>query len=558
MANGILDIGLQGLDWYQQNQSFDDARSDINRGYDAAAGDVKRYQEPYQQFGLEHMQGYDDLGEFSFSNEDFYRDPSYQWRMDQGLKGVQRSNAANKMLASGNTLQGLTDYGQNAASQEYQAAYDRSLGAYDTNRAYHQYPIGVGAEAGRNIGDNLADMSIGRGDANAQIEFAKSNALSNLISGGRDTMGYGGGAGGGILGGIGDKIGDAVGGGLGWLGDQAKGLLGGGGGGYATGADAARQIGAATGGGLSGLGGGAGALGTGGMFGSATGIGSEALGTGAMWGSSSGMDAAAMGVSPANYPGFGGDFSAAMQNPATAQQLSSAATQSFGSWAGSAAAGVGAIFALRSAVDWLRGQNPDLWGDAMEGAAGADDPLAYINSLPDDKLPVDTYNNQYDTNLDPKQARGALYSSMLQNMPPEAVEGLKYHNDIGNIVNSMMSFASSGSEIGGKHSAGGDATKALKMLFPEIGTNIDMMYASKAGENQLDYMDQTSMFEGATGYLDRERLQGGYDVNQYYAQKQGEKAGTYQTDVNVRNYIQQQMAGWNADKLEGEALEGLV
>jgi len=46
-------------------------------------------------------------------------DPSYQWALQQGMQGVDRSLAAKHQTASGNALTELTQYGQGLASQQY-------------------------------------------------------------------------------------------------------------------------------------------------------------------------------------------------------------------------------------------------------------------------------------------------------------------------------------------------------------------------------------------------------------------------------------------------------
>lgn len=59
--------------------------------------------------------------------------PAYQFRRDQGEELLMRRLASKGLLNSGNRLQAVTDYGQNAASQEYDAEYGRRKGLYDTN-----------------------------------------------------------------------------------------------------------------------------------------------------------------------------------------------------------------------------------------------------------------------------------------------------------------------------------------------------------------------------------------------------------------------------------------
>jgi hypothetical protein len=57
-----------------------------------------------------------------------YQDPSYAWRLAEGEKALQGSAAARGGLLSGATLKGISDYAQNAASQEYNNAFNRFSG----------------------------------------------------------------------------------------------------------------------------------------------------------------------------------------------------------------------------------------------------------------------------------------------------------------------------------------------------------------------------------------------------------------------------------------------
>ena len=66
-----------------------------------------------------------------FSAADFQADPGYQFRLSEGLKALERSAAARGGLLSGSTLKGISRYGQDLASQEYQNAFNR----YQTNQA---------------------------------------------------------------------------------------------------------------------------------------------------------------------------------------------------------------------------------------------------------------------------------------------------------------------------------------------------------------------------------------------------------------------------------------
>lgn len=60
-----------------------------------------------------------------FSMADYQADPGYAFRLKEGMRGLEQSAAARGSLLSGNTLKGITGYGQEMASQEYQNAYNR-------------------------------------------------------------------------------------------------------------------------------------------------------------------------------------------------------------------------------------------------------------------------------------------------------------------------------------------------------------------------------------------------------------------------------------------------
>jgi hypothetical protein len=60
-----------------------------------------------------------------FTPSDLTLDPSYQFRLDQGNRALQNSAAARGMIGSGQNAADIINYNQGAASQEYQAAYNR-------------------------------------------------------------------------------------------------------------------------------------------------------------------------------------------------------------------------------------------------------------------------------------------------------------------------------------------------------------------------------------------------------------------------------------------------
>ena len=88
---------------------------DLNKYYDQALS----YQKPYADFGtnsLNEFQGWLDNPEFN---------QNYDWRFNEGQKAVENSAAARGGALSGNALRGVTEFGQNMASQEYGNEFQR-------------------------------------------------------------------------------------------------------------------------------------------------------------------------------------------------------------------------------------------------------------------------------------------------------------------------------------------------------------------------------------------------------------------------------------------------
>jgi len=68
-----------------------------------------------------------ELEKFVFDSTQLGGTDAYKWRYEQGLQATDRAQAANRGLTSGNRLTALQDYGQGAASQEYENEWTRQL-----------------------------------------------------------------------------------------------------------------------------------------------------------------------------------------------------------------------------------------------------------------------------------------------------------------------------------------------------------------------------------------------------------------------------------------------
>lgn len=151
-------------------------------------------QQPYYQAGvnaLAQLPSRTGAMPAAFTGQvDLTRDPGYAFRMSEGLKALERSAAARGGLMSGATGKALTRYGQEAASQEYQNAYNRALTEYNAAKAreaeeYNRLAglAGVGgttaqqiASAGQQYGANVANIGMGQAQTAANAMLARGSA----------------------------------------------------------------------------------------------------------------------------------------------------------------------------------------------------------------------------------------------------------------------------------------------------------------------------------------------------------------------------------------------
>lgn len=153
-----------------------------------------------------------------FTLEDYQADPGYQFRLDEGNKGVERSAAARGGQLSGATMKALARFGQNTASGEYQNAYnrynnDQSKVSAEYQNAYNRFnndqstqynrlsgvagtgqtqvnQVGIaGQNYANNVGNNLTTTAttvgqntIGAADARAASYMKTASSVNNAIN----------------------------------------------------------------------------------------------------------------------------------------------------------------------------------------------------------------------------------------------------------------------------------------------------------------------------------------------------------------------------------------
>ena len=149
---------------------------------------TRQDQMPWMDAGKKALGGLDQM--LYGDPSEFINDPSYQFRKQQGMDGIESSAAASGGLLSGAALKSLNGYNSSLASQEYGNAFNRLSGV-----------AGTGQTTATNLGQFGANNSLNQGNAaiagaNAQANgltagaAAQSGAWGNLLNLGMKAGGF--------------------------------------------------------------------------------------------------------------------------------------------------------------------------------------------------------------------------------------------------------------------------------------------------------------------------------------------------------------------------------
>lgn len=168
-------------------QTLDQQQALYNNSVDQAT--------PYLEAGNNALTGLNALAAGDYSG--FQNAPDYQFALQQGIQGVDRSAAARGALYSGGQQADLQQYAQGLASQQLGNYRNNLMGLAQMGQGQSQY-LG---QLGQNYGNQFANAMGLKGQANAQVASAGpmtqagyGNALASAAS---TYMGAGGGGGGG-------------------------------------------------------------------------------------------------------------------------------------------------------------------------------------------------------------------------------------------------------------------------------------------------------------------------------------------------------------------------
>ena len=135
--------------------------------------------------------------------EELQATPGYQFQLEQGLQGVNRSAAARGGLLSGANLKAINDYAQGQASTGYQAAWQRAQDAYgnafgrnqqkfqnlQTMANNGQSAAGMQGNAALSVGQGLAGASSNYGNNMSSLALAQGQNKANMYTGIANALG---------------------------------------------------------------------------------------------------------------------------------------------------------------------------------------------------------------------------------------------------------------------------------------------------------------------------------------------------------------------------------
>jgi len=192
-ANTQADAANRAADLQQQQfqQTRDSLQPFINTGYDAqgflrnllgigAASEPGTYGSLLKPFDAQAFQQ--------------YKDPGYEFQLQQGQQALQNSQAAKDGVLSGGALKDLIGFNQGMANTAYQNAYGRYMTQNETTYKRLADLLGIGENAAAGAGNmgvqatnNIANTLTSGAAAQAAGTVGQANALSGGINTG---MGY--------------------------------------------------------------------------------------------------------------------------------------------------------------------------------------------------------------------------------------------------------------------------------------------------------------------------------------------------------------------------------
>ncbi len=160
----------------------------LQRQYDQTRED----NEPWRLAGEQALKEIQATPDFNFSSDDydFFSDPSYSFRQQEGIDALDRSAASRGRLLSGGQDRAVTRYASDLASTEYGNAFNRAKTTFDTNLNTQKSLAGVGQQAvnattaaGNSLTNTMANTATQATSSQNALTMADAQNTSNMATG---------------------------------------------------------------------------------------------------------------------------------------------------------------------------------------------------------------------------------------------------------------------------------------------------------------------------------------------------------------------------------------
>lgn len=187
IAGSVIQAGAGYAGAKAQQRATDRATDEQQRQFNRQI----ELQEPFRQVGVNALPELVEASKYKpFTYEDFIVDPGYRFRLQEGLRALDRTAAARGGLLGGNQLRGITQFGQELGSQEYGNAFNRYNIGFQNRLNPLQSLAGVGqtttatmANQAGQFGQSMAENALMRGNMRASGYAGIANAATSGISG---------------------------------------------------------------------------------------------------------------------------------------------------------------------------------------------------------------------------------------------------------------------------------------------------------------------------------------------------------------------------------------
>ena len=189
---GMLAASIAGdvIGGVAQSRAAGKASDELQAGAKEGIGyerEAQRLHSPYYKAGLAQL---DTLGKLAgTSGADIHKlaimDPSYEFRFSEGMRARDRTAASKGTLMTGGHIKNTIKFGQDYASTEYGAAYDRASAAVTNQFGRASVLAGAGQTAGQNMSTSIGRMagySTDAATARADEATSKCDVWANTAS----------------------------------------------------------------------------------------------------------------------------------------------------------------------------------------------------------------------------------------------------------------------------------------------------------------------------------------------------------------------------------------